>query len=278
MRVNVAIVAYENTVLMLEAAVESVLNEKEIIHRFYMIDNSPTDRLRKNFESKVEYLYSNKNLGFGKANNIAIEKSLNDGIEYHLLVNPDIHFEKGVVSRMVAYMDAHPNVGMLAPKVVYPDGSTQYLCKLMPSPIDLIGRRFFGWGPFKKMIDRRNDIFELRNSGYNKSAEVPILSGSFVMLRTSVLEKVGMFDERFFLYLEDFDLCRRIGNVSETVFYPDVQVVHEYERGSYFHRRLFGHHVVSAVKYFTKWGWFFDETRKQRNEKCLSGLEYPNDL
>ena len=143
----------------------------------------------------------------------------------------------------------------------------------MPTPFDLIGRRFFGWGPFRKYVDRRNERFELHHSGYNREMDVPILSGSFMMLRTSVLEEVGLFDERFFMYLEDFDLCRRIGEVSRTVYYPEVSVTHEYEKGSYFNRRLFGYHVVSAVKYFNKWGWFFDAKRSRANKRCLEELK-----
>jgi GT2 family glycosyltransferase len=269
MRVNAAIVAHENPQLMLDAAVESVLREKKLINRLYFIDNSPTDRLRRRFESRTEYIFNDNNLGFGRANNIAMRKSIEDGIEYHLLVNPDVYFDEGVIEGLVAYMDANPDVGLAAPKSVYPDGSIQRLCKLIPTPLDLFGRRFLGWGPFKKYIDRRNESFELHHSGYDKEMDVPILSGSFMMLRTSVLERAGVFDERYFLYLEDFDLCRRIGESARTVFYPKVSITHEYKKGSYFQRRLFGHHIVSAVRYFMKWGWLFDAKRSERNRQCL---------
>ena len=272
-QVNTAIIAYENPLLMLQASVGSVLAEKDVLNRLILVDNSPTQRRREAFEELVEYIHTGKNLGFGKANNIAMQKSIEDGVPYHLLVNPDIYFEKGVIEALLAYMDANPDVGLVMPKVVYPDGSIQHLCKLMPTPFDLIGRRFFGWGPFRKYVDRRNERFELHCSGYNREMDVPILSGSFMMLRTSVLEEVGLFDERFFMYLEDFDLCRRVGEVSRTAYYPKVSVTHEYEKGSYFNRRLFRYHVVSALKYFNKWGWFFDEKRSVNNKRCLDALE-----
>ena len=253
--------------LMIKAAVDSVLQEKEFVEHLYLIDNSPTDRLRKSCNSRVDYLFTGENLGFGKANNIAIRKSIEDGVPYHLLVNPDIHFEKGVIETLLGYMDANPDVGLVAPKVFYPDGTVQHLCKLMPTPFDLIGRRFFGWGPFRKYVDAQNRRFEMHESCYDKEMDVPILSGSFMMIRTSVLKEVGIFDERYFMYLEDFDLCRRIGEVSRTVFNPKVSVVHEYEKGSYFNRRLFKAHIVSAIKYFNKWGWFFDKRRREVNGK-----------
>jgi len=273
LRVNACIVAYDNPLVMLKASVQSVLNESTYINKLYFIDNSPSDRLRKHFEVSTHYLFSNKNLGFGKGNNIAMRHSIEEGVDYHLLVNPDVYFEPGVIETLVKFMDDNPDVGLVMPKITYPDGSTQYLCKLLPTPFDLIGRRFFSWGPFKKYVDRRNELFELRGTCYEKQIDVPVLSGSFMMIRTSVLQEVGLFDERYFMYLEDFDLCRRIGDVSRTTYYPKVSVVHEYKKGSYFNRRLFKHHMVSALKYFTKWGWFFDKTRADRNKKCLEDLK-----
>ena len=272
MRVNAAIIAYENPQIMLDASVQSILREKEEINQLYFVDNSSTDRLRKHFEGATTYIYPGKNLGFGKANNIAMQKSIDDNIEYHLLVNPDIYFDKGVIKKLADFMDANQDIGLVAPKIQYPDGSTQYLCKLLPTPHDLISRRFFGWGPMEKHVDKRNDSYELRHSCYSTQMDVPILSGSFMMIRTSILREVGLFDERYFMYLEDFDLCRRIGEVSRTVYYPEVSVTHEYKKGSYFHRRLFQHHIVSALKYFTKWGWFVDKTRTERNDRCLKNL------
>lgn len=273
MKVNACIVAYDNPLVMLKAAVKSVLEDQDVINNLYFIDNSSTDRLRKHFDISTHYHYSGENLGFGKGNNIAMLKSIEDDVAYHLLVNPDIYFEPGVIKELVAFMDANPDVGLVMPKITYPDGSTQYLCKLLPTPFDLIGRRFFSWGLFKKYVDKRNKLFELRGSCYEKQIDVPVLSGSFMMIRTSVLKEVGPFDERYFMYLEDFDLCRRIGEVSRTTYYPEVSVVHEYKKGSYFNRRLFKHHIVSALKYFNKWGWFFDKKRAVRNKQCLRDLE-----
>lgn len=258
---------------MLKSAVNSVLNEQNEINKLYFIDNSPTDRLRRHFDVSTYYIYNGANLGFGKANNIAMRESVEEEIEYHLLVNPDITFDKGVIHSLVTFMDNNPEVGLAMPKILYPDGSTQYLCKLMPTPFDLIGRRFFGWGPFKKYVNQRNEIFELRNMSYDVQVDVPILSGSFMILRTSVLKEVGLFDERYFMYLEDFDLCRRVGEVARTTFVPDVKVFHEYEKGSYYNRRLFKHHIVSALKYFTKWGWFFDKKRRERNAQFFRQMK-----
>ena len=259
---------------MLTAAVKSVAQiSPSLLNTLYFVDNSSTDRLRKHFDMTTQYIFSDENLGFGKGNNIAMQHSVEDEVPYHLLVNPDVYFDEGVVEKMVDFMDANPDVGLLMPKITYPDGSTQFLCKLLPTPFDLIGRRFFSWGPFRKYVDKRNDIFELRGLCYEQQVDVPVLSGSFMLIRTSVIREVGLFDERYFMYLEDFDLCRRIGEVSRTTYFPEVSVVHEYKKGSYFNRRLFKHHISSAIKYFNKWGWLFDSKRKARNAQCLVDLE-----
>jgi GT2 family glycosyltransferase len=77
---------------------------------------------------------------------------------------------------------------------------------------------------------------------------------------------VGLFDERFFMYMEDVDLCRRIGEVSKTLFYPDVSIYHDYGKGSYRDANLLKHHLRTAFRYFQKWGWVNDRDRELRNQ------------
>ena len=163
-------------------------------------------------------------------------------------------------------MDGHPEVGQVMPKVFYPNGELQYLCKLLPTPMDLLCRRFI---PYKKYIEKRNNRYELRFTDYDSIMEVPSLSGCFMFIRTDVLKEIGGFDERFFMYAEDIDLCRRIGKVSRTIYYPLVSIYHEYEKGSYKNRKLFKYHICSVIKYFNKWGWLFDSERKERNNRIL---------
>lgn len=170
--------------------------------------------------------------------------------KYHLILNPDTSFGPEVLEQMVTYMEAQLDIGLLSPLIRYPNGEIQYLCKQLPTPMDLIIRRFI---PLKKWKERRNYQYEMRDTGYDRIMDVPSLSGCFMLTRLDVLAEIGGFDERFFMYLEDLDLCRRIGEVSRTVFYPEVEIVHEYTRGSRREVRLLWHHVVSALKYFWKW-------------------------
>lgn len=273
---SVSIVLFHNKKEQVERAICSVLNTNLKV-RLFLVDNSTSDDLKSlsNIDNRrIEYIFNNSNLGFGGAHNIAIRKSIEENTPYHLVLNPDVYFEKGVLEELYNFMENNPDVGLVMPKVLYPDGKLQYLCKLLPTPIDLFGRRFLNFGPFRKFIEKRNEIYELRFTGYNKIMEVPYLSGCCMFLRTNILKKVGLFDERFFMYLEDTDLTRRIHKVSKTIYYPYVHIYHEYGKGSYKNLKLLKYHIDSAIKYFNKWGWVFDKERVLINKSILEKLEY----
>ena len=115
----------------------------------------------------------------------------------------------------------------------------------LPISLDLFGRRFI---PFKAFQEKRDAWYEMHWSGYDKVMEVPSLSGCFMFIRTDVLKQIGGFDKRFFMYAEDLDLCRRVGEVTRTMYYPEVSVFHEYEKGSYKNRKLLKYHICSVIK------------------------------
>jgi len=276
-KLNISVVLFKNNPDTVKKAINSCLSSK-LINKLYLIDNSPTDELSSlsKLDSRIIYIFNNANLGYGKAHNIALKKSIEENVPYHLVLNPDVYFEKGVIEELYHFMETNKDVGLVMPKVLYPDGNIQYLCKLLPTPLDLFGRRFLNFGPFKKFIKKRNQIYELRFTGYNKIMEVPYLSGCFMFIRTEVLKKVGLFDERFFMYLEDTDLSRRIHRITKTIYYPYVYIYHEFKKGSYKSLKLLYYHILSAIKYFNKYGWFFDKERKEINKKVLKELGYYN--
>lgn len=297
-QLNASIVLYHNNKNLILKAISSFLNT-DLAVKLYLIDNSSNDNLRElqNIDERIEYIFTGANLGYGKAHNIAMQKSIDAGEQYllamnpgklqkrhmftsnasfgnskyHLLLNPDIYFDIGTIEKLYEFMERNPDVGMVMPKILYPDGSLQYLCKLLPSPFELIFRRFL---PFKNFNEKRNYIYELRFSEHEKIMEVPSLSGCFMFIRTEVLKKVGLFDERYFMYLEDIDLSRRIHKKNRIIYYPDTVVYHEYEKGSYKNIICLRYHLESAVKYFNKWGWFFDRERKELNRRTLERLGY----
>ena len=270
-RITASLVLYKNEKVDVENICRLICGE--IIHKLYVIDNSPSDELGTSISvisDKIVYLFNGTNLGYGAAHNIGIKKAIEEKVDYHVVINPDISFSKGIFKSLAMYMGENHNCGLVMPKVVYPNGDIQYLCKLLPTPWDLFGRRFL---PLKKYNRNRNYKYELIFSGYDKIMWVPSLSGCFMFMRVDVLRKIGGFDERFFMYAEDLDLSRRIGTISDTIFNPNIIVMHGYDKGSYKSWKLLRFHIFSVFKYFNKWGWFFDSYRKDINKKYLNYLE-----
>ena len=271
MKINGTIVLYNNDEILLKKAIHSFLNTNLDV-RLYLVDNSVTNYLKylETIDDRIEYIFNNNNLGFGRAHNIVIKKSIEENNEYHLVLNPDVYFNTGVIEELLSYMENNLDIANTMPKVYYPDGTIQYLCKLLPTPIELIVRRFI---PFNSISKKINKKYELQNFGYEKKMNIPNLSGCFMFLRTKHLKDIGMFDENIFMYMEDIDLNRRLHVKYKTMFYPYVSIVHIHAKDSYKRKRLLFEHIKSTIYYFNKWGWFFDKERMSFNKKVLNLLK-----
>ena len=118
--------------------------ENSIIDKIFVIDNSSRENSKIVCSSypKAEY-QEHENTGYGDSHNIGMRRALELNSDYHLVVNPDIYFDGNLVSELVSYMNEHLDVAQIMPKVLNPNGDIQYLCKLIPSPFDLILKRFF---------------------------------------------------------------------------------------------------------------------------------------
>lgn len=270
--ISASIVLYHNNIKQLKRVIGSFFSSEYALNlKLYLIDNSADDSLSilKNLDPRIVYIYNNDNLGYGTAHNIAIKNSIKQNVPYHLVLNPDIYFNCEVLESLYNYMESNQDVGNIMPQVKYPDGNIQYLCKLLPTASDLILRRFI---PHKGWKEENNQRYELRESGYNKIMNVPNLSGCFMLLRTSILKEIGLFDENIFMYLEDTDLNRRIHTKYKTIFYPEVEIYHNFAKESYINKKLLKYHIKSAIYYFNKWGWIFDKERNQINKNTLKKI------
>lgn len=263
--ITASIVLYRNDAPLLRRAIESILSSPEIA-KLVIVDNSPDPALAAAnlSDPRLHYVHKPENLGFGRAHNVAFSLCPPDA-EYHVIMNPDIYFGPEVVPQLHEYMEQHPDVGMVMPKILFPDGRVQHLCKRLPTPWDLLMRRFLP-DRLLHLFEHRMAQYEMRDVGYDHEMRVPCLSGCFMFVRGSVLRELGGFDERFFLYMEDVDLSRRVGQKYHTMFYPKVHVFHAYGKGSYANSQLRNLHIRSALTYFAKWGWLFDRERKQLND------------
>lgn len=264
---TISIVLYRTPVEHLYQCMEALGRIACPLH-LYLMDNSPTDALRRECPPQLshEYVHLPANPGFGGAHNVAIRKAQCLGSSYHLVLNADVRFDSDVLTPMMGYMDQRPEVGQMMPKVLNPDGSVQRLCKLVPTPSDLLLRRFSS----HKAKTANNRHFELHDSGYDKIMFVPYLSGCFMLLRQRALQDIGLFDERYFMYPEDIDLTRRMAERHETVFFPEVSVVHEHGAASHKSVRMLCIHTYNLCKYFNKWGWVYDPVRERLNRKTLN--------
>jgi GT2 family glycosyltransferase len=221
--------------------------------RVYLIDNSPPG-----FDAfgdwrppeQVTMIITRMNLGYGRANNLAIRDSVRRH-KYHLICNPDITLGPGVLPQLCARLDREPAIGLCGPRILGPDGTLQHLCKRAPSVVDLAVRRF---APDSWFRERRH-YYEMRDHSYDQEMEPLFLSGCFMLFRCPVLERLGGFDERFFLYLEDLDLSRRAQEIARNLYYPNNHVVHVHERGAHKSLRLLMYFGMSVLRYFNKWGW-----------------------
>ena len=277
MKLSASIVLYNTKIEDLKRVIDSYFaytGEKQL----FLVDNSPTDKLKDIVEmypnnDYIYYIFNNENMGYGKAHNIAIKKSIEQELPYHIILNPDIIIGEGTLEKLTSYMKQHPEIGNIMPKIIYPNGELQYLCKLLPSPFDLIFRRFIPFNKWKEAINKR---YELHAFGYNQIMNIPNLSGCFMFLRTEALKQVGLFDENIFMYLEDIDLNRRIHSKYKTIYYPDATVIHEHQKESYKNKKLLKAHIQSAIYYFNKYGWFFDRERIFINKKTLNNIFIKN--
>jgi hypothetical protein len=235
-----------------------------------VIDNSPVPiSLPKYDASRVSYLFVNCNLGYGRAHNIGL-RAARGRAQYSLVMNTDVTYDPQVVSRLKEFMDSRPSAGLAGPKVRYPDGALQHVCRLLPTPANMFLRRF---APRSAWTERADFRYELRSWNHDTVANIPYFQASYIMLRTELCNTLGGFDERFFLYGEDIDLTRRIHEVAETLYVPDVHITHQYRRYSNSSLRGTWYGIQNNCRYFNKWGWFFDPGRKRINRQVLAALQ-----
>jgi GT2 family glycosyltransferase len=266
--ITASVVVYKNPLDQVQQVILSFLSTQLKV-KLYVVDNSPDDGARSLcIDPRIVYVFNGRNLGFGAGHNIALRLAMNQAA-YHAILNPDIYFGPGVLEALLDFAQRQSDVGLLMPKILNPDGSFQYLCKRLPSPTDLVLRRFLP-ALLEPFFKDRLARYELRDQDYTRVLSVPILSGCFMLISSLAVTEVGVFDERYFMYLEDVDLCRRIHQKFKTIYFPAAAVYHRNAKGSYREAQLLMHHIRSAFRYFQKWGWYFDPERDRINQKVMT--------
>ena len=246
---SIAIVAY-NDEEDVKKAVESIerCTPSFVEKKIYIIDNSTEENnLSKSFlkYDDVEYVKTPSNIGFGAGHNYIIP-SLSS--KYHAIVNPDIILESDAFSALIEFMDEN-GCGMAVPKMTDEEGNLLSVYRRELTVFDMFIRMFLKGG-FKK----RRLYHTMQDMDFSKPFKVPFAQGSFLVIRTDLFKELKGFDEQFFLYMEDADLCKRVHEKAELLYCPAATVIHKWEKGSHKSKALFKLHVSSMIKYFKKWG------------------------
>ncbi|MBI4098688.1 MAG: glycosyltransferase family 2 protein [Candidatus Magasanikbacteria bacterium] len=240
--------------------------------RVVVLDNASGDNiagyLAVHFPT-VSCITLSKNIGFGAGQNVAMTAA---PAKYYFLVNPDIVFsssaeategkpEGHVLQRLFDWMEAHPKVGMAGPQLLNRDGSLQYSCYRFPRFFAQPARRL-GLHARYRWAARDVDEFLMKDFDHTRTQPVDWIMGSAMFVRAASMTHVGMFDDRFFMYFEDCDWCRRFWEAGWPVYYVhDIKLVHGHRRASaaipgmkaVLLNPLTRIHIRSWLKYFWKW-------------------------
>jgi GT2 family glycosyltransferase len=244
--ITASVVLFNEDLETLKKTVDSFLNTP-LEKKLFLIDNSPKNSLEKHFKHpEIEYLFVGKNIGFGKAHNLVIDKL---DANFHLILNPDVTFSSDVIPVLINGLKNNSDVSFITPKVILPNKENQYVCRKNPTFFDLINR---------KIKISKNQIIknEYRNQNLDTSFYPEFIHGCFMLFKTVDFKSLGGFDERYFLYMEDADICRKINKTEKKILYfPNVEIMHQHQKGSSKSVKLFIYHLSSAIKYFLKWNF-----------------------
>ncbi|PQJ80419.1 glycosyltransferase [Polaribacter porphyrae] len=248
-----SIVLYKENLAYLHKTVDSFLNIPLPNKKLFLIDNT-SDKFYQYVlvEKNIEYIPVEDNIGFGSAHNRVIYR-INRKSDYHLILNPDVSFKPKVIPKLIYELNKKDNVCVIAPKVLFPNEKHQYSCRRYPSISELIARRFNFLAPlFKKTIQKG----QYQDKDLTKPFFPEYITGCFHLYKTEDFVNLGGFDERYFLYMEDIDICKKIDKIGKKkLYYPQEEIIHVLKQGSSKSLKLFFRHTSSAIKYFLKWGF-----------------------
>ena len=248
--VSACIVTYNNQDKVCDAIRSILSHTKGVNLELYIYDNASEDHTVERIQDEFQQVWlirSKKNRGFGGGHNRVIPK-LNS--KYHFIINPDILLQDDVITQMVEYLEAHPDVHLAVPKFLNQDGTEQFTPKRTPKLKYMIGGRFEKFGGVFK---RWRDEYTMKDTVITQPIDVGFCGGCFMAIRTDTFRQIGGFDTRYFLYNEDADLTRSVKAIGRTVYVPDISVVHLWERAYMKEKKYFWIQLQSMVKYFWKW-------------------------
>ena len=264
MDLSIVIVNYKSK-HKLESCLDSILKVeiKNLRCEIILVENNSGEDLNNflTLSPDIKLIVSDQNLGMGGGNNLGIKSAQG---EYILILNPDTIIKGDAINILINYLKNNSEVGIVGPKLLNTDGSLQYSCLRFPKLYMPILRRTFLGKYFS--VDRDN--FQMMEFDHGSIKEVDWLMGSVLMFKKKFFvadNKIWEpnFDERYFMYFEDTDLCRSAWkNNFKVIYNPEAILIHDHARQSakypwysaIFLDPLARHHINSWIKYFLKWG------------------------
>ncbi len=272
MRLSASIVTFRSNVALFSALVESLVcalrrarTEFPVVTDLAVVINDTREEDIAAIERAVEKIRASApeyvrlrvvkghgNVGYGAGQNRALETVSSD---YHLILNPDVFLETDAVLEGLRYLDEHAEVAMLVPQGFDPQNEYARLSKRHPTLLVLLLRAF--------AVRSSDGLLGRRVARYTYGGELPcdapksitLASGCFMLCRTDTLKKVNGFDERYFLYFEDYDLSLRVKNYGPIVELPQARITHYGGHTARRDLRRVVHFLRSGVRFFNRYGW-----------------------
>ncbi len=212
---------------LLEKCLQSIRKYKGDLNvEIFVVDNDSHDSTPEMIMAEypnVTMISLAHNIGFAKANNLAIKQSSAD---YILLLNPDAEITENFLTNTLKYLKDHPEVGILGPKILNPDGSLQRSVRRFPDLLSQILVLF----KLKKVLVNNTilDKYLSRNLDYNKEQSVAQVMGAAMLITRKVINDIGLLDEHFFIWFEEVDYCQRARDAGYDIkYYPNAEVIHQ---------------------------------------------------
>jgi GT2 family glycosyltransferase len=274
---SIAIVCYHSDEQDLRRLIESLIDSIEALTKnqfiqpipIYLIDNSEAgdlelalfdDLATKAMELEpavqLHLIQGQGNIGYGRAHNLVLKDLESD---FHLMLNPDVVLDEQCLVEGLAYFAKNPGTAMASPIAQYNNGDPQYLCKRYPCVFTLLIRGFLP-AKARSLFSRRVAHYEMHelysaNSKDQTRVDIPIASGCFMFCRTEALKTINGFNERYFLYFEDFDLSLRIAKQGNIAFLPSMRIIHGGGNAAKKGLKHIGLFVRSGLRFFNSHGW-----------------------
>lgn len=261
MELSIVILNYQNRELLKQCLHGISASELQLTHEIIVVDNNSGDgtpSMIQDWFPDVRMISSPVNGGCAFGNNLGLLAARG---QYVLVLNPDIAVFPGTIEALVQFMNVHPTAAMVVPKLENPDGSIQMSCFRFPDWLIPVLRRT----PLGRLAAAKRHLrsYLMLDWPHDHTRTVDWVLGACMLVRNSAIEAIGLMDERFFMYFEDVDWCRRFWQAGYSVYYyPEVSMIHYHQRLSAENPGLRGVfsattrvHIASGISYFMKYGF-----------------------